>query len=401
MVKPYLELFRPAGTIAFFVAALVARFPLGMLTLGIVMMLSNSYGNYSLASLVAGTAIGVNALIAPQLSRLADRFGQARIAIPATCFASLSFAVLIAASYFSWAGWILFASAFCVGFMPNFGAFSRARWAHIYRGKPLLRTAFALESMGEELAWMSGPIIVVALVSAFFPEVAVAATAVLFFIGAMVFCSQRRSEPPPQLASTCQNKTKERPMIFKPVVFFPSLSLFMLGGFFGVIEVTTTAFAKQVQLENFTFVPLTAYAIGSFVTGIGYGVFHWRLVLARQFLFMSGLIVLTSLPFFFITNLWLLSLFCLVAGLAYSPTVIIAMGLIEELVPKERLTESMTWALIAPIIGIASGIALSGTVIDWVGAQTAFITTVPFATIAFLIAICAQKSLNKASASKI
>jgi len=399
MVNPYRELFRPAGTTGFFVAALVARFPLGMLTLGIVIMLANSRDSYSLASFVASTAIGVNALVAPQLSRLADRYGQTRIAIPASCFATLSFAMLIAASYFFWPTWSLFISSFCIGFMPNFGAFSRTRWVHFYRGSPLLRTAFALESMGEELGWMSGPIIIVALVYVSFPEVAVAATAALFFTGAMAFCLQRRSEPPPQPLASNQEKTKDRPMILEPIVFFPSLALFMLGGFFGVIEVTTTAFAKQVKLEHLTFVPLTAYAIGSFGTGIGYGALSWRLALPRQFLLMSGLIILTSLPFLFVSNIVLLSLFCLVAGFAYSPTVIIAMGLIEELAPKARLTESMTWALIAPIIGIASGIALSGVVIDWVGAQMAFYTTLPFATIAFLIVLMAQSSLKRGQAA--
>jgi len=406
MANPYRELFRPTGTVGFFSAALVARFPLGMLTLGIVIMLSDWRDSYGLPSLVASTAIGVNALVAPQLSRWADKYGQARIAIPASLFATTAFCVLIAASYFRWSDWSLFASAFCIGFMPNFGAFSRARWVHLYRGKPLLRTAFALESMGEELGWMSGPIIVVVLVHFFFPEVAVTATALLFLIGALSFSLQRGTQPPPQIeqfpktapaayAATLSAPPKgERPMIFSAVVFFPSLTLFMLGSFFGVIEVTATAFAKQLELEYLTFVPLTAYAIGSFLTGIGYGALHWRLALPRQFLLMSALVVLTSLPFFFVTSLSLLSLICLLAGLAYSPTVIIAMGLIEELSPKERLTESMTWALIAPIIGIASGIALSGEMIDRYGAQVAFYSTVLFGVLAFLIVLVAQRSLK-------
>jgi len=390
MANPYRELFRPVGTVGFFTAALVARFPLGMLTLGIVIMLSSSRDSFSLPSLVASTAIGVNALIAPQLSRLADTHGQARVAIPATLVATMAFALLIAASYLIWPDWSLFASAVCIGFMPNFGAFSRARW---------VRTAFALESMGEELGWMSGPIIIVVLVHVFFPEVAVAATAMLFFIGAISFSLQRRTEPPRQArdktqAASNERPATERPMIFNPVVFFPSLTLFMLGGFFGVIEVAATAFAKQSGLEHLTFVPLSAYAIGSFLTGIGYGALHWRLALPRQFLLMAGLVVLTSLPFFFVTNLSILSLICLLAGLAYSPTVIIAMGLIEDLAPKGRLTESMTWALIAPIIGIATGIAVSGTIIDLYGAKIAFYATVLFGIVAFLIVVMAQKSLK-------
>jgi len=135
----YRQLFAARGSVRFFVAGLIARFPSGMMTLSIVMMLTHSRTNYSLPSLVASTAILSNALLAPQLSRLADRYGQSRIALPAMGVAVAAFVALMLGARLMWADWALFVCAVGAGCIPNFGAFSRARWSHVYSGTPYLR----------------------------------------------------------------------------------------------------------------------------------------------------------------------------------------------------------------------------------------------------------------------
>jgi len=129
----------------FFIAGLIAWFPHGMVTLGTVLMLNSTRDGFALPNLVASTAILACALIVPQLSRLADVHGQTRIAVPTACIALLAYGGLIAALLLDWPDWALFASAVGIGFMPNFGAFSRARWSHLYTGTPLLHiTLFGL-----------------------------------------------------------------------------------------------------------------------------------------------------------------------------------------------------------------------------------------------------------------
>ncbi|ASD67609.1 hypothetical protein B1L02_11670 [Pseudoalteromonas piscicida] len=49
-----------------------------------------------------------------------------------------------------------------------------------------------------------------------------------------------------------------------------------------------------------------------------------------------------------------------ISGLAFAPTMIIAMGLVEQSVPKRLLTEALTWL----ITGIAGGAALTGWVVE-------------------------------------
>jgi len=389
--NPYRHLFNTSDVIGFFIAGLIARFPLGMVTLGTVLMLSSTHKGFGLPSLVASTAILACALIAPQLSRLADRYGQTRIAIPAVCVALTAYAGLVAASFLRWPDWVLFASALGIGCMPNFGAFSRARWSSLHTGTPLLRTAFALESLCEEMIWMLGPVIVVWCATQLFPQAGVIAAAGLFLIGAGWFCTQTGSEPAP---SVRPQRRGETPVIFSAGVLLPSLALFALGGFFGVVEIAATAFAKQAGVPQHIFYPLSAYAIGSLLTGIAYGLAHWKAALPRQLLLVSGVFVLTTLPYFFITDLWGLTLICFIAGATCSPSIIIALALVEHLVPKDRLTESMTWALVSPTIGMAAGFALTGWLVDEVGPKQAFYATVLFSAMAFVVVLAAQRRLS-------
>jgi len=391
--NPYFAIFHAKGSFAFFFTSFIARFPISMVTLAMVVMITAKRDAYTLPSLVATSYILANALFAPQLSRLADLYGQSRIALLATCIETLSFVTMIMAVHFYWPDWSLFAAAIGAGFGPSFGAFSRARWAKIYSGTPLLRTAFALESLAEEIVFMSGPPIVLLLATGMFPEAGLAAAAILLLMGALPFSTLKNTEPAP--ASNGQKTNK--PAIFNPSVLFLSLTLLAFGGIFGVLEVTTVAFTKKFDIASLAFYPLSAAAIGSFISGLGYGALRWKMALSRQLLVMTFILGLTTLPFFFVSNIWALTAMCFVLGVTCSPSMIIAMGLIEELVEKSRLTESMTWAVIGANVGLASGFLLAGPIIDAFGPEVAFYGMVLFGCSTFCVVVVAQPKFQKPS----
>ncbi len=66
--------------------------------------------------------------------------------------------------------WLLFVLVVPGGATPTIGAMIRARWVAIYVGKPQLRTAFAFESVVDELCFVAGPVISVGLSIGLFPE---------------------------------------------------------------------------------------------------------------------------------------------------------------------------------------------------------------------------------------
>ena len=80
MANPYAAIFRAPGAKAFATAGFFARMPMAMAPIGIVAMLSQTHGEYWLAGAVSAAYALTNALVSPQISRLVDRYGQARVA---------------------------------------------------------------------------------------------------------------------------------------------------------------------------------------------------------------------------------------------------------------------------------------------------------------------------------
>lgn len=127
MPNPYALIFSVPGSKGFSSAAFIGRLPIAMAPIGIVAMLSQTHGDYWLAGAVSATFALANAVIAPQLSRLVDRYGQARIAAPATAISALAFLGLVVAVNQQWPIWTLFVFALLGAFMPSLSAMVRAR----------------------------------------------------------------------------------------------------------------------------------------------------------------------------------------------------------------------------------------------------------------------------------
>jgi MFS family permease len=158
----YRSLLRTPGAAAFFFTAAAGRVGIAMTGLGLVWLLHARTGSYGTAGLAAaGFALG-EALIGPQLARLIDRFGQTRV-LP---FSLLAHGAAIAGVLTSATAAAQIAAATCAGAaVPQLGALSGARWAHLLRGERAgeLPTAFALESLANASAFLLGPVLVASL----------------------------------------------------------------------------------------------------------------------------------------------------------------------------------------------------------------------------------------------
>lgn len=196
MFTTYRTLFQSRGTKGFALAGLLARLALPMTGIGIITLLSQVRGSYGLAGAVAATFVFIYALLSPQVSRLVDRFGQRRVLPAAAGLSVLGILLLVACSYWQTADWTLFAGAALAGFMPSMSAMVRARWTAVYRGQPQLQTAFALETVLDEVTFIAGPPISVGLSVAVLPQGGPLAAAVLLTIGVLALAVQVSTEPP-------------------------------------------------------------------------------------------------------------------------------------------------------------------------------------------------------------
>lgn len=368
MANPYFTLFSAPGSKAFSSAGLIARLPISMTGIGIITMLSQVRGSYWLAGAVAATFAFSMALLAPQIARAADRHGQNRVLPYATGVSALALLLLLICTHYRAPDWTLFVFAALAGGMPSISAMVRARWSEIYRGTPQLHTAFSFESVLDEVAFIIGPPIAVGLSVSLFPEAGPLAAALLLVAGVTAFAWQKSTQPPVYP----RTRQRQRAILAMPSMQILVLALIALGTIVGTVDVISVAFAEQQGQPAAASIVLSVYAGGSCLAGLIFGAIKLPSPLPRQFLYAAFATALTTLPLLWVHNVLTLAAAMFVAGLFFAPTMIVAMGLVERLVPPSRLTEGLTWMVTGLGIGVALGAALAGLAIDAMGIKAGF-----------------------------
>ncbi|MGY2799929.1 MFS family permease [Ewingella americana] len=389
MSNPYAEIFRRPGTKGFSAAGFIARLPLPMTTIGIVAMLSQTHGEYWLAGTVSATFAMANAFIAPQVSRWVDVKGQAKVLIPMVTLAFLALIGLCLAAWLSAPNEMLFMLALIAGVMPSIGSMVRARWTEIYRGKSQLHTAFAFESVLDELVYMAGPVFGIGLSIALFPEAGVLAAATFLAVGTLLFVVQKSTEP-----KVNPIKQKRTLSVMKHGAMWYVVMVFVgIGMIFGTVEVAVIAFAQELGNKGAATYILSTYAVGSCGIGLVFGAIKFKKPLANRLLIASVVAVLTTLPLPFVTSLWMMTLMVFVGGAISSPTFITGMTLIERIVPTTQITEGITYAMTGVLIGFSAGSAASGWAIDNFGASNGFWIAVAGGGVALLAMLTGYRLL--------
>ncbi len=207
MSNPYRELFAVPGARDFALAGLLARLPLPMAAIGIITMLSQLRGGYALAGAVSATFVLTYALLSPQISRLVDRHGQSRVLPVATVISVIGFLLLVERAQWQGADGVLFAGAMLAGCMPSMSAMVRARWTVLYRGRSRLQTAYSLETVFDEVAFIAGPALSVGACVALFPQAGPLAAALLLLLGVFALLTQRESEPHVEAQYVARNRS--------------------------------------------------------------------------------------------------------------------------------------------------------------------------------------------------
>jgi MFS family permease len=385
VLAPYRSLLATPGSRAFTAAGFVARLPMSMLNIGIVLLVEAATGSYAIAGAVAATFAVVQAAASPQLARLVDRLGQARVTLPMLAVHLAGLVALILLAQLGAPSWTLFAAAAIAGVAtPQIGSLVRARWAYLVSGTPRLHTAYSFESVVDELIFIVGPVLVTIL--------ATGVGAAMIFVGAgtLLFALQRGTEPEP----SGRPRGNAGSAIAVPAIRVLALAFVALGAIFGSVDVATVAFADEAGHPAAAGLVLAVFAVGSMISGLAYGAVRWRSSLRRRFLVTVVALAVSAMLLVLVPSIPLLVPFAFVVGLSISPTIVAAMGLVESLVPARQLTEGLTWATTGVGFGIAIGSSLAGRVVEASGARAGFAVTLGAGLATALIALAGSRWLR-------
>lgn len=405
-LRAYLKLLRYRPAAAPFLAATIARLPISMAPLGILLLVQSEREAYSLAGFVTGAfAIG-SAVGTPLWGRAMDRFGQVRVVLP-TSVVSASLTVLLALATIGGLpipGLIAISLGAGLSFSPVTPAM-RAAWRTVFPDPKSRRVAFALDATSIELIFVGGPLLLSALLALTAPVVPLLVTAACMAVGGVAYCrtdAARRSRPatpqPGDLGDpAAENVRTHRSALTVPGVAVVLFVMLMLSVGFGQLDTSMAGVAGEL-LGGTERVGLLFAAIagGSAIGGLAFGARTWGfderrgvavcLALFAVFLVAIALLIaLAGAPLGALLPL----LFC--TGLTIAPMLIMQQALLDHLTPAYRLNEAQSLLSATNMVGAAAGTALAGIMIDFRGVAASFACAAVAAGLACVIAVVNQR----------
>ncbi|MDJ1130846.1 MFS transporter [Streptomyces iconiensis] len=391
MASPYRAIFTAPGSRTFSAAGFFGRLPLSMMGISVVTMISQITGRYGLAGALSATVALSSAAFSPQISRLVDRHGQRRVIRPAMLITVAAVAGLVASARGGAPDALLFLFAVGAGCMPSVGSMVRARWAHIHRDEPrLLHSAFAFESVVDESCFVFGPILAIGLSTAWFPEAGPSLAAAFLLVGVLWLSSQRSTEPPPHPRGQHGGGSALRTPGLQVLV----AAFAFTGAIFGSIDVATVAYAEQQGHKALASVTLAVYALGSVLAGAAYGLLRPASPPAKRWLLGVCAMAVSMIPLQLVGNLPSLAVALFIAGMTIAPTMVTTMALVEQLVPRAKLTEGMTWTSTGLAVGVALGSSAAGWAVDTFGADRAYGVPAAAGALAAMVAFLGYRRLS-------
>lgn len=385
----YRDVLRAPGAMAFALPGVVGRMPMGMLSLALVMLVTAVTGSYAIAGAVSAVGAVLYAAVTPRAARLADRYGQARVLRPQVAVFAAATVALAACAMGRAPVWALFvAGGLSRATMPSLGPVVRSRWSRVLGGSALLDAAFSLEGIADELIFITGPVLVVALAGGFHPVAGVLVTAVLSVAGVVGLTRQRHTEPPAVPVTRAH----------APVLRSPSLRVLagmtiFLGALFVAVDLATIAFAQHHGDKAAAGPLLGLYGLGSAIAGVWYGTRRWRASLASRLTVGLTATALGIAPLAFVPGIWLMAAAITAAGLGISTTLASSYRIAEMTVPAGQRTEAMSWLTTAAATGTALGAPLAGRLIDSYGAPAGYLFAFAAGLAAVAIAILRRSDL--------
>jgi predicted MFS family arabinose efflux permease len=399
MLSSYRRALALPGAWQFSATGFVARLPIAMVGLGIVLLISTRTGSYALAG-VLSAAFQVSAAGGALLtSRWMDRLGQHRL-LPALAIAN---AVMMVAFVATVESGLPFAAQFATAALagatqPAIGSMVRTRWASAAPDTDRLRSAFALESIIDELIFTVGPLLTAVLAFQVALPAPLIVAAVIGVVGGLALSAQRATEPAPAGRPVREPSGRRQPgALGQPGLLLLVVAALGIGGVFGTYEVTVVAFAEQAGQSSASGIVLGLWALGSMLAGIVFGARQWGRPLAQQVVVLTGLLALALVPAPFVRSVPVLAATTFVAGAAVAPALIALFSLTERLVPARLLTEGLTWANSGLALGFSAGTTIAGAVIDAYGTTLAFALPAASAACSLLVTASGRRVLQRAS----
>jgi len=388
-----------AGARRLFATSIIARLPLAMLSIGLVVHVQRLTGSFAAAGVVTGVYAIAEGVGAPLLGQLVDRRGQTLVLLASASAAALLLVAIAVVPAGAPLG-VLIALAAGIGLAtPPVGACLRTQLPALLSDPSAVRSAFALEASVLELSWIFGPPLVLLLGALWSTGAALALGGVVLLVATAAFAAQpaSRSWQPTRADRRARGGSLRTPAMRTLVTV-----LIAVGVLLGADEVAVTAAAKTLDGTTAAAPLFALWGAGSFAGGLlaarlgggartGAGV---ALVLCALTAGSLALIPAAG-------SMLALGAVLVLAGAAISPTEAALYAMVDAAAPAGTVTEAFAWLATAMAIGGALGAAGAGTLIDRAGPTAAFALAGGAGALAILTTLLRSRTLAPPQTSAI
>jgi MFS family permease len=387
------------GAPALLGSSILARLPLAMFSIALLVHAQRLTGSFAVAGVVSGAYAISGAVSAPLLGTLVDRCGQTRVLI---CGATITALALVTDGVLpsSTSPLVLVVLAAATGVAtPPLAACVRTLLPAIVADTSGLPALFAFESTVLELTFVLGPPLALGLGALWSTGAALALSGLVMLAGTIVFAAQpasRRWRPEPNTPRARGGSLRS------PAMRTLVLILLGTGAAFGATEVGVTAATKALGSTAAAGPLLGLWGAGSLLGGIaatrlGGGAKRARgltLLLAALALGHGALIMTTG-------SVLAIGAVILLAGATIAPTVASIYAMVDSAAPAGTRTEAFSWLLTASSTGAALGAAVAGALAQAHGASAAFAFAGAAGGLAVLTATLGSHSIDNGTAEPV
>lgn len=155
------------------------------------------------------------------------------------------------------------------------------------------------------------------------------------------------------------------------------------------------AFADRANVPGMAGVILAMMSTGALFSALYYGSREWAWPLWKLFVVWEVLLTVRASTFILAPNVWMLGALMFTSGLAVAPVMTNRNTIVQRITTPSRLTEGLTWMVIAATVGRSLGSALAGPMIDSHGPAGGFAITLTFAWTMALTAVLGVRAMRR------
>jgi predicted MFS family arabinose efflux permease len=368
--RKYVDFVRQPDVAPLLAVALLARMPIGMMGFAMLMFLRESLGDFARA----GTAVGVNfvvmALAAPVQGRIIDRKGPRRMLFVTGTVQPIALVGVLLSAHYGLPFFVTLACAAAAGaFASPITTLTRTLWRNLFHTEDDRRTAFSLDAVMIEINFTAGPAIMAFVLAAFGATAAFATAITVVVVSLVIFVSSRalgHFKPAANVERHLLGPLTEPRLL---LVFTVTFGLTLC---FGLLEVGYPAWGTALAMPALGGLLLSLSSLGSATGGAIFGGMHLKARIERQWAAVLGLMALPIFLHALAPNTIVLGVLAVVAGGLIAPSIASQSVLVSRLAPAHYATEAFTWSSTAILVGLGSGVALGGTLVETVGLRYAF-----------------------------